>query len=223
MKIHLVFPNLIKEVEVSPDDPVNVIWTKFVINAPIIVVSGQPVTVNNTETFRELDVEEGYNICISEYYGNRPIYDRLANLELMRKDEVSNNNPNIPIWRTIGKGINLYGICKNDNCEAKGNQVIMHVESKKYDVYNEGFMGICPICKKHFDLDTCSFYMCNYKIEGAYFNKFIDDWVDLPGNVQKTSEGKDFYYDFKKPVRGKEGKVKYKKLKLKVVSYHDEE
>lgn len=145
MKIYLVFPNLIKEVEVSPDDPVNVIWTKFVINTPIIVVSGEPVRENSTKTFRELDVEEGHLINISEYYDNGPIYDRFANLELMRKDEVSNNNPNIPIWRTIGKGINLYGICNNDNCQAKRRQVIMQVASKEYNIFNQGFLGVCPM------------------------------------------------------------------------------
>ena len=151
--------------------------------------------------------------------------NRFANLseEFIRKDEVSKNDPNIPDWRTIGKGINLYGICNYHNCQAKGKQVIMHVESKEFDVYNEGFMGVCPMCKKHFDLDTCSFYKCDYKCEGTYFDKEKDDWVDLPGTVQKTSGGKDFYYDFNKPVRGKEGKVKYKKIILKVINYHYDE
>ena len=129
----------------------------------------------------------------------------------------------IPKWRTIGKGINLYGICQNNNCVAKGKQVIKHVDSKEYDVYNEGFMGICPICGKHFDLDTCSFYMCDYKCEGTYFDYSKDDWVDLPDIIQKTSGGKDFYYDYKKTVRGKEGKIKYKKLKLKVIDFHTNE
>ena len=223
MKIYLVFPNLIKEVEVSPDDPVNIIWTKFVINARIIVVSGQPVTVNSTKTFRELDVEEGHFINISEYYDSGPKYDRLANLELMRKDEVSNNNPNIPIWRTIGKGINLYGICNNDNCQAKRRQVIMQVASKEYNIFNQGFLGVCPMCKTHFNVDACSFYKCDYKCEGIYFDKMMGRWIDLPGNVQETSGGKDFYFDFNKNDSGNEGKVLYKKLILKVVNYHYDE
>ena len=157
--------------------------------------------------------------------GGSEVMNRFANLsdEFLRKDDVAHNNPNIPKWRTIGKGINLYGICNYNSCKAKGKQVIMHVKSDEYDVYNEGFLGICPMCKKHFDLDTCSFYKCDYKCVGTYFDKSEDTWVDLPGNVQKTSGGKDFYYDFNKPVRGKEGKVKYKKLILKVVSYHDYE
>ena len=134
---------------------------------------------------------------------------------------VEGYNSNILFWRTIGKGINLYGICQNSKCVAKGKQVIKNVDSKEYDVYNEGFMGICPMCGKHFDLDTCSFYKCDYKCEGTYFDYINDEWVDLPDITQKTSGGKDFYYDFNENVRGKEGKVKYKKLKLKVINYHD--
>jgi len=229
MKITCIRDGLYIKVELSLDDPLNILFDKLNItekNTKLLYES-HAYRIDNIITFREIGLKNNAEVMITTQliFGGCENMCRFANLseEFIRKDEVSDNVPNIPKWRTIGKGINLYGICKNDNCEAKGNQVIMHVESKKYDVYNEGFMGICPICKKHFDLDTCSFYMCNYKIEGAYFNKFIDDWVDLPGNVQKTSEGKDFYYDFKKPVRGKEGKVKYKKLKLKVVSYHDEE
>ena len=48
-------------------------------------------------------------------------------------------------------------------------------------------------------------------------------WVDLPGTIQKASDEKDFYYDFNKSVHGKEGKVKYKKLLLKVINYHYDE
>ena len=72
--------------------------------------------------------------------------NRFANLseEFIRKDNVSSNNPNIPDWRTVGKGINLYGICRNNNCIAKGKQVIQNVESKEYDVYTEGFWEFVP-------------------------------------------------------------------------------
>ena len=149
--------------------------------------------------------------------------DEFANLseEFIRKDEVLSSDSNAPDWRAVGRGINLYGICQHDECVVKGKQVIMHVDSKEYNVVEESFMGICPMCKKHFDLDTCSFFMCDYKCEGKYFDKKKDDWVDLPGEIRSTSERKDFYFDFKKVVEGKEGKVKYKSLILRVVRLHD--
>ena len=154
--------------------------------------------------------------------GNLP--NEFANLseEFIRKDTVSHFGPTIPKWRTIGKGINLYGNCEHENCKAYDKEVIMHVDSKEYNVYEESFMGICPMCNKYFDLDTCSFYKCDYRIEGKYFDKKKEDWVHLI-NEGSTSGGKDFFFDYKKVVEGKEGKVKYKKLILKVIKYHDYE
>ena len=218
-----------KVVEVSPDDHLYVLLNKLNITDKTtkFIFKGMAYGMGSIETFREIGLTYDAIIVVSRQAisGGGGDMNRFANLsdEFLRKDDVAHNNPNIPDWRTIGKGINLYGICNYNSCKAKGKQVIMHVKSDEYDVYNEGFMGICPMCKKHFDLDTCSFYKCDYKCVGTYFDKSEDTWVDLPGNVQKTSGGKDFYYDFNKPVRGKEGKVKYKKLILKVVNYHDYE
>ena len=175
-------------------------------------------------TLDECRINNGDEIIIVEtdVKGGGP--DEFANLskEFIRKDEVlSSDSKNVPDWRSVGPGINLYGICEQENCVANGKQVIMHVYSNEFDVIKESFMGICPMCHKHFDLDTCSFFKCDYKTEGTYFDKKKDEWVDLPGEIENTSDGKDFYFDYKKVVQGKDGKVKYKKLILKVVRYHD--
>ena len=219
-----------KIVEVSPNDPLHILLKKLQITDKYtkFIFNGTTYSIFSILTFKEIGIYSDSRIIMGGQGisgGGGEESNRFANLseEFIRKDNVSEYNPNIPKWRTIGKGINLYGICQNSNCVAKGKQVIKHVDSKEYDVYNEGFMGICPMCNKHFDLDTCSFYHCDYKCEGTYFDKSKDNWVDLPGDIQKTSGGKDFYYDYNKPVRGKEGKVKYKKLVLKVIQYHDSE
>ena len=222
--------NRTKVVEVSPNDPLYILLEKLQITDKNtkFIFNGATYSICSIFTFKEIGINSDSRISINNQAisgGGGEESNRFANLseEFIRKDNVSENNPNIPKWRTIGEGINLYGICQNSNCVAKGKQVIKHVDSKEYDVYNEGFMGICPMCNKHFDLDTCSFYYCDYKCEGTYFDKSKDNWVDLPGDIQKTSGGKDFYYDYNKTVRGKECKVKYKKLVLKVIQYHDSE
>ena len=150
--------------------------------------------------------------------------NEFANLseDFISKRRVKYSDPTISKWRTIGKGINLYGNCKQQKCEAYGEQVIMHVDSKEYNVYEESFMGICPICNKHIVLDTCSFYMWDYRIEGKYFDKKKDDSENLI-DEGRTSGEKNYFFDYKKVVEGKEGKVKYKKLILKVIKYHDYE
>lgn len=230
MKITCKLGTKTKVVEVSPNDPLHILLKKLQITDKYttFIFNGTTYSIFSILTFKEIGIYSDSRIIMGGQGisgGGGEESTRFANLseEFIRKDNVSEYNPNIPKWRTIGKGINLYGICQNSNCVAKGKQVIKHVDSKEYDVYNEGFMGICPMCNKHFDLDTCSFYHCDYKCEGTYFDKSKDNWVDLPGDIQKTSGGKDFYYDYNKPVRGKEGKVKYKKLVLKVIQYHDSE
>ena len=215
----------VEVVEVSPYDPLYILLNKLNITDETtkFCFQGKTYDMNSFQTFQEIGLTHDVRAFVinQAICGGSEDMNRFANLsdEFLRK-KVAVNDPNIPDWRTIGKGINLYGICNYNSCKAKGEQVIMHVESDEYDVYNEGFLGICPMCKKHFDLDTCSFYKCDYKCVGTYFDKYEDTWVDLPGNVQKTSGREIFYYDFNKPVRGKEGKVKYKKLILKVVNYH---
>lgn len=175
-------------------------------------------------TLEESHIKNDGTIIIGKSDNKGGGQDEFANLskEFIRKDEVlSSDSKKVPDWRCVGPGINLYGICEQENCVANGKQVIMRVYSSEFDVIKESFMGICPMCHKHFDLDTCSFYMCDYKTEGTYFDKKKDEWVDLQGEIESTSDGKDFYFDFKKVVQGKAGKVKYKKLILKVVRYHD--
>ena len=61
------------------------------------------------------------------------------------------------------------------------------------------------------------------KWDGKGYDKYKDDWVNLPDEIKKTSGGKDFYYDYNKVVDKKEGKVKYKKLIVKVINYHEYE
>ena len=216
-------------VEVLPNDPLYSLLQKLDISdKTTFIFEGRTFCVSSILTFSEIGINKDCNLffmnpAISGGCGSE--YSKFANLsdEFISKIDVSRNNPNIPKWRTVGKGINLHGICLNKNCVANGKEVTRHIKSKEYNIINEGFMGICPMCNKHFDLDTCSFYKCDYKVEGTYFDKFIDDWVDLPDKIQKTSGGKVFYYDYKKEISGKEGKVRYKRLILKVFNYHDYE
>ena len=214
----------IKSVKVSPDDPVNILKEKLNIYDEIgkiieLKLNGDIFPLNSSKKFKEIGVERNDILLIDyRFVGGGP--EDIVN-KFIRENEVSKNDPNIPDWRTIGKGINLYGICNNDNCQAKGKQVIMHVKSKEFDVVKEGFKGICPMCKKQINLDACSFYKCDYKCEGKYFKGDILD--DIYGYEHKTNGGKVFHLDFNKIIPGQEGKVKYKELILKVINYHDYE
>ena len=199
----------------------NSLYTGF-----IILNGNEALNSNsNNKKLKDLNIKRILRIC-NIYLPAGDLPNEFANLseEFIRMDTVSSyNKSNIPDWRTVGRGINLYGICQRNECKAYGKQVIMPVNSKEYDIIKESFMGVCPMCHKHFDLDTCSFYLCDFKCEGTYFDNKKDEWVDLPNKVWKTSMGFDYYFDYEKIVPGKKGKVKYKKLILKVINYHDTE
>ena len=226
MKLKIGYGGTYKYVEISPDDPVNILKEKLNINneiaatAELFTFRGKfLLPLCSYEKFRYIkDLKEGDRLHIRV---NLPYAAPEDINKFVREDKVSKNDPNIPEWRTIGKGINLYGICNNDNCQAKGKQVIMHVKSKEFDVVKEGFKGICPMCKKQINLDACSFYKCDYNCQGKYFKGDILD--DIGGCEHKTNGGKNFYLDFNKIIPGQEGKVKYEKLILNVINYHDNE
>ena len=180
-------------IEVSPNDYLYVLLDKLNITdkKTKFMYNDKSYEMASFETFQEINLTRD-NTQIFIYKPNAIlgsgcgiIMNRFANLsdEFLRKDEVSKNDPNVPERRTVGEWINLYSLCNYNSCKAKGKQVIMHVESDEYDVYNEGFLGIFPMCEKHFDLDIFSFYKCDYKSVGTHFDKSEDIWVDLPDNI----------------------------------------
>jgi len=76
---------------------------------------GETYKMNFILTFREIGMTNDCKIIIANQViagGDGPESNIIVNLseEFIRKDNVSSNNPNIPDRRTIGKGINLYGI-----------------------------------------------------------------------------------------------------------------
>ena len=218
MKIYEVKKKIGEILNIEIDHNCN-IYKRYLRSRIMIALS------NENHSVRDYHIHNNVQIVIGEKnVGGGRSPDEFANLseEFLRKDDVLPSGSGVPGWRHVHKGINLYGVCQHDSCVAKGKQVIMMVYSKEYDVVKESFMGICPMCQKHFDLDTCSFYKCDYKCEGRYFDKKKDKWVDLPNKVSSTSNCKDDYFDYNKVVDGKEGKVKYQKLILKVVRYHDD-
>ena len=227
MKLTCRLGREIKVIEVLPTDPLHSLLQKLNISDKNTKFSfeGRTYPIFSIQTFSEIGINKDCSLFFNTQGisgGGGSEYNTFANLsdEFIKRLDVSDDD-NIPDWRTVGKGINLHGICLNQNCVANGKQVINHIDAKEYNITDEGFMGICPMCGKHFDLDTCSFYKCDYKVIGTYFDKFDDKWVDLPDKIQKTNGGKVFYYDYTKNVRGKEGKVKYKRLILIVINYHD--
>ena len=93
-------------------------------------------------------------------------------------------------YRITKKGINIYGICKGNNCIAKDKEVIVPIKKKNFDLINEKYNLICPICSNIIIPKTVGFRDCEYKIQGKkYQNNKIEDFcftgrADNPGEIK---------------------------------------
>ena len=87
------------------------------------------------------------------------------------------DDPNIPKWLTVKPGLNLVGICTNENCEAYNKDVMYHINSDEYDLCENNGLMKCPICNFQFPCKNICFYHCYYNFYGVkYVNKKTEDF-----------------------------------------------
>ena len=73
---------------------------------------------------------------------------------------------NEPDYEITHKGINIYGICKSQKCDACQKIVISEYDQEHLEFYFELFNIICPLCKGIIEPKAIGFYMCLYRISG---------------------------------------------------------
>ncbi|KUF89676.1 hypothetical protein AM588_10002346 [Phytophthora nicotianae] len=92
-------------------------------------------------------------------------------------------SPNAPAWRSVHRGLNIEGRCKNVECVAF-QQMIIH--PKRYEAFNlmrDGDIQ-CPMCHKKVKPRTCGFYGCFWKFDGTQERdgySIISQWKDACG------------------------------------------
>ena len=98
-----------------------------------------------------------------------------------------------PEWRSVEEGLNLFGLCKNSECEAFNKEVVhkVGITHKKYNLQENILQIKCPMCDGLVVPKTCGFYDCEYQLVG----KKIDDG-DIKKYESMTREtiGKNFEY-----------------------------
>ena len=129
------------------------------------------------------------------------------------------DDKNIPLWRIVFPGINLWGECTNKNCDAYNQIVAYFVESNELNLIENNKMK-CPICNTEFNCSNICFFNCYYNYYGKKrnqntknvekFGKRIEnfDSINIPNNniiiidseeytIKKTDIGEcDYYFDF---------------------------
>ena len=168
--------------------------------------------LQNEKTFEYYGIEEDDNITSNERsQGGGPM-----NFTDVSKKHIVNLgfSPDAPDYRTAKKGINIFGICKSENCETKKNEVVVPINKDKLDLINENFNILCPKCKAIIEPKTVGFYLCKYHIYGSK----IEDGkvVDFDNGFQVANDTEHLQY-FEEATNGK---ILFTKLIFEVSEYY---
>lgn len=113
-------------------------------------------------------------------------------------------SPNAPDYRTIYKGLNIYGICKCKKCVAYEKTVIVPLKKCKID-FGDNIYDIdlpCPKCENNVKPITCGFYLCKYKIYGKLIeNNIVKDLVPINGEAKNKNSSSYYKPDMKHLAR----------------------
>lgn len=71
-----------------------------------------------------------------------------------------------PSYRTINKGINIFGICLYKRCEAYKKEVVVRINKRKFDLIKDREELFCPECESLMSPKTVGFYLCKFRISG---------------------------------------------------------
>lgn len=152
-----------EEVEVLEKIPIE--YQRFLYNGKHFA-DVEPVT----KTLREYGVERDSNVMLlTRLRGGAGAVDVPAKIEF---SDLQNQSAlkvlpwskTAPVWRIVGKGLNLEGKCTNKACEAHGQRVVCKKGFTAVNLVTE--KGSCPVCKQIVQVKTCSFTSCSWMYEG---------------------------------------------------------
>ena len=119
---------------------------------------------NDTLTIRESKNLEGCAFNLEEIDENKFIQEKVT------------DDPKIPKWLTVKPGLNLVGICTNENCEAYNKDVMYHINSDEYDLCENNGLMKCPICGFSFAFKNICLYHCYYNFYGIKYVEGIENF-----------------------------------------------
>ena len=71
-----------------------------------------------------------------------------------------------PSYRTVDKGINIFGNCNFKKCKAYKKEVAVMIKEKKFDLIKQKNELYCPECEAPINPKTVGFHLCKFKIYG---------------------------------------------------------
>lgn len=123
-----------------------------------------------------------------------------------------------PRWRRARQGLCLEGPCKNSNCEAFKQTVIISLGFRTFDLVSDvnEYTCKCPICKQWVEPITCAFNNCWWRYEG------IKSYGNLPPKSCSCDwkQADDAYNRFDE---NQSETISWRKLKFEVVKQNTTE
>lgn len=120
-----------------------------------------------TKTLRDYGVERDSNVhLLTRLRGGAPTSGNLEFSDLQNQSAlvVLPWSTTAPVWRIVGKGLNLEGKCTNKNCAAHGHRVVCKKGFTAVNLLTE--RASCPVCQQIVQVKTCSFTSCSWMYEG---------------------------------------------------------
>jgi hypothetical protein len=119
-----------------------------------------------------------------------------------------------PSWRYAKEGLNIFGICENDECKAHQKEVVYIPKSLdkglKFNLNDNIDKIICPICSSIIKVKTCGFWKCEYQFIGKKIEK--GKLIDYNSMPKETKDDKFEYFD-----PSENGNVLWKELIIYVI------
>lgn len=120
-----------------------------------------------TKTLRDYGVERDSTVqLLTRLRGGTPAARMLEFSDLQNESalKVLPWSKTAPVWRIVGKGLNLEGKCTNKLCAAHGHRVVCKKGFTVVNLVTE--KASCPVCKETIQVKTCSFTSCSWMYEG---------------------------------------------------------
>ena len=153
--------------------------------------------LKDNDIFSDIGIEDKDIIVVSRHqigggFDPPPFGVNMADISNKRGLVEGNFNKNAKEWNIITTGLNVTGICKNDQCRACNNKVDCKIGLGTFDLVRDADRIKCPICKEEMEPLTCCFSECQYKFEGKKRSNGKTEYVKSEWKrVEKDYE----YYD----------------------------
>lgn len=136
------------------------------LDESFIYTSGQKIELNKTYYFQNnqiIKIRNPLNFEDSSIHCNKITISLIKKLKLIHRKGRK--------WRNIKEGINLFGKCNNENCEAFEKEVIQHIKQEHYILETNHNQMNCPICDSICYIHFVGFYKCYFNIYREVYKK----------------------------------------------------